>query len=233
MKPGEFNNTVIKRLFQRYFKGKNPLELTAEQKTALAEQLKSRLTNLGYVKLKLDQYPYRYRPAKPDLLCEFKIEKTDDYQRFEIVLDGQNKLTINHYSTVAYISDVEEIFKFIAACQEIMGASVATTIKRQKIYDLQVHAITAQVKKIITEEKIDFLIEKDSIQFKLYLKISEKEYLEFKIPVKRFKEIVPHLQTVVQSLLVWHKMGLKIKDLIVMPSGRRSDNRKWIKYSSL
>ncbi len=113
-----------------------------------------------------------------------------------------------------------------------MDESEIISIKSKKIHDLQLQAIVGQIRKIVQEEKIDFLIEEDSIQFKLCLKISEREYLELRIPRKKFKEIVPNLQTMIQSLLTWHKMGLKVKDLQIIPSAR-SSNRKWTKYSTV
>ncbi len=78
IKPGEFNNIVISELFKKHFKGKSPLELTTDQKTVLAKQLKAHLTGLKNIT------PHQHQNPKLDAVFVFNINEvlTDHFERY-------------------------------------------------------------------------------------------------------------------------------------------------------
>jgi hypothetical protein len=238
MKTGEFNQTIIEGLFRKHFDKKAPpLQVSVAEKEDLIKKIKSRMKGLSNVVLRDRDSGYYVESA---LMCIFDIKGTShEYDRyfsgykFSIAFDEHDKLIIGYDAVTTFVSNVEEIFNFVATCQEIMETRHAIQAKHHKIHDMKIQAITSQVKLVAEDQKLDeleFHISEDSIQFKLNVRISNgKEYIELRIPFKKFKEIVPNLRTVIISLMDWHKAGLKAK-MKYSPNSFDSRGRKWTKY---
>ena len=209
MKAGEFNQTIVKRLFRKHFNNKNPLKVPIENRNVLFEKLKLHIANLSNVTFNVGHHESYLR------IHELKRQiygYSLDY-KFELIFDEQDKLTITYDAASTYVSDIEEIFNFITVCRNIMNDREIIRSKDSKVYDLKIQAISSQAKKIVGEE---FVIKTTSRQFKLYVKIPEKnEYIELKIPRQQFNEIVPKLETILSSLITWREVGTKIKMMSV------------------
>jgi len=204
MKVGEFNQTVIKKLFRKHFNPENPLELPIAGREFLFDQLKARIAQMSYVWVNRREPQTKY-------LCHFIINKTKDYYsgyKFLVEFDEENKLKIEYRNVSTHASDIQEIIDFLTVSQNIMRDREIIQSKGDKVFDLQKQAISSHVRKT----GVEFVIRDDSRQFKVYVKVPDKkEYFEIKIPYKRFHEILPELETIILSMLTWHKLGVKLR----------------------
>ena len=63
-----------------------------------------------------------------------------------------------------------------------------------KVRDLLAQAILAQVRKLATEERFDFMSETDAQKLKLFVKLSDDHAVVLHIPFKEFKQFLPQLR---------------------------------------
>jgi hypothetical protein len=227
---------TIRRLLREHFAGTSPLPATAEQRDALATQIRQRLAGMKYVETERNTH-YIDQREKDRFVCSFSINEPSDYRHysdstsFTVKINAHGQLTIAHWSIDAVVSSLDEIVAFATACQEVVERKIAQKSRRQKVRDLKAQAIVAQVKKIAKEDKFDFYTETDTQKLTLYVRLSDKESVELQIPFPKFEEVLPHLRASIHAVRELYARGIKFKVGQFSPSGWRSQH--WIQHETL
>ena len=227
-------SSTVKKFFRENFTGENPIQSTTEELSTLKDIIWKRLKEIGNIEFRERSY-YTSKQDKEQHILEFNIKNpyADSYNdygnSFSLCLDNYGKLIISDYYSKTYVSDIEEIVSFIAACQKRFERQNLQKNKRRKVRDFKIQAILAQIKKLAKEEKFDFYTSNDTIKLILFVRFTEKECFELHIPFSKFQEILPNLRSSIISLKELRKMGIKFK-IKQIPS---YDRDIWIKYDSL
>lgn len=207
------------------------MRVLRSQREAFGETIKQRIAGLNYVSLERPSY-YLSNDDRARFVCEFSLrhpsERSYRGTQFRLMLNKQGELTITHYSIIAVVSSIEELLSFIAACQERLERQHAQKSKRKKVRHLKTQAIIARVKKLAQEDKFDFFTETDTVKLKLYVKLSQEEFVEVHIPFNKFQAVLPQLRTTIQSLKELHGLGIKFK-----LNSTRHRSIRWITHDSL
>jgi hypothetical protein len=227
---------TIRRLFREHFSGASPLVVKAEDRAALATQIQQRLAGMKYVEIERTHY-YQDAREKERFVYAFAIsEPTDRYSysrstSFTLRLNERNQLTIDHWRTPALVSSLDEIVAFVVGCQEAVDRKIAQKSKSQKVRELKAQAIVAQVKKIAKEDKFDFYTDTDTQKLTLYVRLSDNESVELRVPFSKFQEVLPHLRTSIRAVRELYARGIKFKIGQFSPSSWR--NQQWIRHEAL
>ncbi len=226
------NRLTTRKLVRENFTAKNPIKLTITEKDKLAESLKQRLLGLPNISLEQHHY-YSDKKEKERVVIEFVIkDPVENYwyrDDFRVMLNETGQLVFYGSSASVPISDIEEIFAFIVAYQEQQIRQSTLKSKRQKVRDLKVQAIVAQLKKMGREEKFDFYTDNDTVKLKLYVRLTDRECIEIHIPFTQFQEILPNLKETIKAVRDLHNLGIRFK-LGVISSWHSS---QWITHNSL
>lgn len=225
---------TLRRLLREHFSEASPIQATREERAALATQIRQRLAGMKYVESDRTNYYIEAR-EKERFICSFSIsEPSDHYARdttFILKLNERGLLTLEHWRSTVLVSSLDELIAFVTACQEIVERKATQKSKRQKVRDLKAQAIVAQVKKIAKEDKFDFYTESDTQKLTLYVRLSDNESVELRIPFSKFEAVLPHLRASIQSVRELYAHGIKFKVGQFSPSGWRSQH--WIQHETL
>lgn len=227
---------TLRRLFREHFSGASPIQVTTEQRAALATQIQQHLTGMKYLQLERNTY-YTDQREKDRFVCAFSINEPVGLRRyvrstnFTLKANERNQLTITSWRNNALVSSLDEISAFVTACQEAVERKIAQKSRSQKVRDLKAQAIVAQVKKIAKEDKFDFYTRTDTQKLTLYVRLSDKESVEMQIPFPKFEEVLPQLRVSIQSVRELHERGIKFKVSQESPSSWLGQH--WIRHETL
>ncbi|MBV7337312.1 hypothetical protein KFU94_55600 [Chloroflexi bacterium TSY] len=228
-------NATVKKLMREHFTDGTPLCVTAEEQKAFATHINPRIDSLNQVEVTSNYYISNLEKGR--FITAFTIEDptADRYyyrsgETFRLVTNEQDELQITNSYESILISNIEELFSFIAACQERLNRQLALKTRRQKVRDLKAQAIIARVKKLAKEEKFDFATDTDTQKLKLYVRLSQNECIELHIPFKHFEEMLPHLRSAILSLRELYEKGIRFKPRSTTKIGWRT---QWVSHESL
>lgn len=230
------SSPTLRRLFREQFSGTSPLLVTQAARAELTAEISNRLLVMKYVKCEERHY-YRDPQEKERLLWAFAMTAPSSRfgyassSSFSIQLNQRNQLTIAGWRIEALVSSVDELVAFVAACQDVFERTALQKEKRQKIRELKAQAIGARVKAIAKEDKFDFYTHTDSQKLTLFVRLSESESVELRIPFNKFEEVLPHLRSSIASVRELYARGIKFKIGQSSPSGWR--NQRWIQHDTL
>jgi hypothetical protein len=227
---------TIQKLFREDFPGTNPWIVSSSERAKLRTDLKALLKRFDGVETQ--DHGYVREEEKERFVASFSILDPCSYyysgmrETFRLLLDHAKRLVIQdgHSVPVAFVSNLEEIEKFVRHCKQRLDRRKALKVKRGKVRDLVAQAILAQVRKLAKEERFDFMSESDEHKLKLFVRLSENHAVEVQVPFKDFQRFLPQLRTAIISLRELHQSGIRFH-LVV---GRSLPRRKeWITYRSL
>lgn len=229
-------NPTIRRLLRENLTDAAPLTVSRDQQSTLAEQIGQRLAGMKYVKAERHSY-YRDEREKERFVYSFTIQEPSDHHsyrdstHFTLKRNERGQLVLSHWDLEGLVSSLDEIAAFVVGCQEAVDRRIAQESKGQKVRNLKAQAIVAQVKKIAKEDKFDFYSDTDTQKLTLYVRLSDSESVELRIPFNKFQEVLPHLRTSIQAVRELYARGIKFKIGQFSPSGWR--DQQWIRHETL
>jgi hypothetical protein len=227
---------TIQKLLREDFAGAAPLVVADADREKVAADLKARLGRFDGVDTKNDGWVRQ--EEKPRLVCSFSIIDPEPYyyygvrDSFRLFLDDLARLTIKEARSgdSALVSDLDEVIQFVRHCKQRLERQKALRAKRGKVRDLLAQAILAQVRKLATEERFDFMSETDAQKLKLFVKLSDDHAVVLHIPFKEFKQFLPQLRSAIVTLRQLYQNGIRFQIV-----GRRGLpwRKSWVTYQSL
>ncbi|MEM7531087.1 MAG: hypothetical protein AAF639_02830 [Chloroflexota bacterium] len=222
-------NNTIRKLLREQFPGDMPIMLDIGEIDEWETKIKDLIDGLRDVEVsKLRTFFAKDKDVRD--ICQLTIYDPGkrgyyDSTYFYIHRDASGYLTIEggNENEPAYISDLEELTDLIAICQERLDRREAQQNRRDRMRNLKIQAIIAQVKKIAKAEKFDFYFNNDDNKLNLYVCLSESESVELQIPFKQYQELIPNIAEAVQHIRRLKALGMKFK---------MTYNRGWRSYSS-
>lgn len=221
---------TIRTLLRTHFTGASPLRVADHERAVLSEAIQQRLAGLSYVCHSGDTY-WRSAAEKQNFVCSLWINlpKGRVWSDFSVTLkcNQAGQLTLSYEREKVLVASVEEVVAFARACQEIAEQQHGKKKKREKVRDLQVQAILAQVKKLAREEQFAFYTRTRSLKIELYIKLSDQEHVKLTIPFGKFQEAAPLVREAVLKLRQLHQTGIRFRLGQHLPFGRY-DRDEWI-----
>ena len=208
-------SSTINKLLRETFVGAKPLVVKPASREKLRDEVVALLKRCDGVDTK-DQ-GWVNEKEKPRLIITFSIKDNDrHYYRgsdtFNLLLDDANQLMIKesyHVGKFAFVSDLDEIVRFIRHCKQRLDRKRALAAKRDKVRSILATAILAQVRTLAKQEKFDFMTNSYDHKLKLHVKLSDLHALEFDIPFKHFKKILPQLRSAIISFRKMYEGGIR------------------------
>jgi hypothetical protein len=227
--------TAIRNLLRTHFTGNAPLCVADHERAAVSETIRRRLAGLSYVAHD-DKTYWRSAEEKQNFVCSLWINlpKGRVWSDFSVTLkcNQAGQLTLSYARETVLVGSVEEVVAFTRACQAIAEQRHGKTKKQEKVRDLKVQAILAQVKKLAREEQFAFYTRTRALKLELYIKLSDQEHVKLTIPFGKFQEAAPLVREAVLKLRELHQTGIRFR-LGQRPPFGWYDRDEWIQPEPL
>jgi hypothetical protein len=231
------DHRTIGKLVRESFSGGEPLVIHPDARDRWAEEIKQRLERFDDVDTKGGHVA---DGEKDRFVASFSIidPKPHYYwnarDHFHLVLDDRGRLTIrsddHRHRASALVSDLDEITRFVQHFRERLARQQALSKKREKVRQLKVHAILAEVKKLAKEDKFDFKTETDAQKLRLFVKLSDEHAVELGIPFKQFEATLPQLRRAIGALRHLYNSGIRFK---IVGRAKVPWRKEWTKHETL
>lgn len=217
------------------FTGSPPIRVTEGNREEIIATVTARIKTLNNIDVATNRYISEREKARFLTAFTSKDPSPDRYyyrsdEHFRLVTNDQNELTIANYYEETQVADLEEIFSFIAVCQERLNRQHALKTRRQKVRDLKAQAIIARIKTLAEEEKFDFATDTDTQKLKLFVRLDANECIELHVSFKDFEETLPKLRSAIVSLRELRDKGIRFKLRSTTKIGWRT---QWVSHESL
>jgi hypothetical protein len=229
---------TIQKLMREAFPASHPLIVDPAERRGVAARVLDSLGGIEGVDSTKDGYVREEEKSR--FVCEFSLADPNAYYYygthvgFRLLLDDEGRLTIqqshSHHNNRAMVSDLGEVVDFVRRCKQRIDRQTALKSKREKVRELQTHAIIAQVRKLARQDGFDFAFEADPRKLNLYVKLADQKTLVLFIPFKEFAECLPRLGPAIANLRALYQSGIRFQI-----GGRRTLPRRqsWVTHQSL
>ncbi|MEM9587513.1 MAG: hypothetical protein AAGA03_09540 [Planctomycetota bacterium] len=226
----------VRKLLREGFSGSQPIFVSPSDFGRESKTWRACVRSIQGVKL--TQHPGD-RDSRSKTICRFTIpDPSEAYEwrsneiRLERADNGALTIRVGHprEGLDATVSDPSEIERFVREVLARYARRQAKAKKSEKVRDLKIKAIRAQIKKLAKEESFDFATAADERKFKLFVNLSAGRLVEIYIPFSRFDEVLSELRNTLHAIRGLDQKGIQFR------IGNRTSvpwSSEWVKHEDL